>query len=693
MDIPQIDISVIIVNYKVKEYIANLLNSIKKAKGNLNLEIFVVDNASGDGSIPYLRDRFPTVSYIENQENVGFGKANNQAIKMAKGEFTLIINPDTLVGEDTLQILVNHMHLNPGCGAAGCKILNPDGSFAPESRRSVPTIWSAACKVFGLNALFPKSKLFARYYLSWLDENTASKVPVLSGSFMFWRTSVLKDLEGFDERFFMYAEDIDLCYRIEQTGTYIEYLPETSIIHYKGESTKRGDLKYIRLFNKALYQFFDKHYSSRYSLLFKFLIYGAIWLRTLFSFMGNNFRQLGMLASDILVLNLSVILGFLFRFSFKYEVISNIQNLKYLWINVLASVLYVVLGGFLGMFKSQKDSVSTQLKTLTFAYSGVVLITFFVRDLAFSRLALIYGFVTGIILIILIQLIRINIFKSDNRLRGKLSRSKVLMVGDEKTNEQIITKIHSRPDWNYEVVGTVSVNETKSNGAKMLGFLQQLPDLIKAYHIDQVYFDLRSISYREMLRVISNLQGENVLFKLIPDSMDFILGKSNVEYLESIPFVEVDFGYAKKANVIIKRGVDICVSMPAVIFLLLVTFPAHLFSKAKKEKISGMVFYSDVLANKWKNWARCFMYVLSGRLSLVGTPIEGTSIKYENYKPGLTGLLQVNSARLQTVDEKENYELYYLQNYSVWMDIDIMMKTIFNGPSPIKNLHRAFQKV
>ena len=221
----KIDISIVIVNYKVKEYIANLLNSLKKAQANFNLEIFVVDNDSQDNSVDYLRARYEDVIYIENKENVGFGVANNQAIMQARGEFTLIINPDTLVSEDTLEIMVNHMRHNLKCGASGCKILNPDGTFAPESKRSIPTINTAINKVLGLNTLFPKSKVFGSYYLGWLDENERSHIEVLSGCFMFWRTELLKSLNGFDERFFMYGEDIDLCYRIQSTDYYIEYVP------------------------------------------------------------------------------------------------------------------------------------------------------------------------------------------------------------------------------------------------------------------------------------------------------------------------------------------------------------------------------------------------------------------------------------------------------------------------------------
>jgi GT2 family glycosyltransferase len=227
-----------------------------------------------------------------------------------------------------------HRHLN--CGACGCKILNPDGSFAPESKRSVPTITTAITKVFGLNTLFPKSKVFGSYHLGWIDENEESEIEVLSGCFMFWRTHVLQQLDGFDERFFMYGEDIDLCFRIQKTQFRINYVPTTSIIHYKGESTRKGDLRYVRIFNKALYQFLEKHYSSEYSLIFRVFIFLAITLRIGISFIYNNVRLIGFIMSDLLLLNISVIIGFLLRFSLEYDAIINFKNLHYLWINVLA---------------------------------------------------------------------------------------------------------------------------------------------------------------------------------------------------------------------------------------------------------------------------------------------------------------------------------------------------------------------
>ena len=688
MNNSHIDISIVIVNYKVKEYISNLLSSIFRAQQSFRIEIFVVDNNSEDGSIEFLKSRFPNVIYITNTENVGFGKANNQAIKQAKGKYTLIINPDTLVSEDTFKVLFTHMESNSECGASGCKILNPDGTFAPESKRSVPTIWSSFSKVTGLSTLFPSSKLFKEYYLNSVKENEKAEIPVLSGSFMFWRTGLLKDLGGFDERFFMYGEDIDLCYRVQKTEYHIDYVPDTSIIHYKGESSKKGDLRYIRIFNKALYQFFDKHHSSRYSLLFKIFVYSAIWLRAIASIITNNLQLVGYITSDLILLNASVILGFLIRFRFSYEVFSDIQNLKFLWINLLASLIYVFIGGFLDLFQSKNDSISNQIKAIIASYSGVALITFFVREYAFSRLALIFGLVTALVLMLIFKVIQINLSRNDAKVTGKLKRIKVLVVGNPEHTGGIKSKIHSRPDWNYEVAGTVGIEHTNKED---LGEIAQLKELIKAYQIDQVFFALSSISYKDMLRQISLLQNERVVFKLIPDSMDFILGKSNVEYLESIPLVEVGISFSKGINQILKRMMDLIVAIPCFIILGFLIGPALLFTRAEKVMIQNLKFFNNPFENTWKNRTLLFWYIIKGHMSLVGGTIISSGTNSQ-LKPGLTGSVQMNALRIQTSEDRENYELYYLQNYSIWMDVDILLKSLFSNSSFSDELESVVNK-
>lgn len=691
MNSPDPHISVIIVNYKVKEYVANLLNSIKKAQHGFELEVFVVDNASGDDAIEYLEKRFPEVNYIGNEQNIGFGRANNQAIKQSRGKYTLIINPDTLVSEDTLQVLVSHMEEHPNCGVAGCKILNPDGSYAPESKRSIPTIWSSFCKVVGLNSLFPKSKFFNQYYLGWLDENKTEKIPVLSGSFMFWKTELLKELGGFDERFFMYGEDIDLCFRVQRTEYHIEYVPRTSIIHYKGESTKKGDLKYIQIFNKALFLFYDKHYSARYSFIFRVLIYLSIWVKTLISWGTSNVRKIKPTLIDLIIVNLSVAGGFLLRYGIQGVNIINPLGVKYLWINALSSVLFLFFGSLFGMFNKNRTSISTTLKALTATYIGVVIITFFVRNLAYTRLGLIFGFIFGVIFFVGYKLIR-GYRKSEERHNERLKNDRVLIVGDLDDSSSIVQRIHSRPEWSYEVVGNISVNGGIEN-KHTIGSLSQLQDLIKAYQIDQVFFVLNTISYKQMLKEISNLQNEDVIFKLIPDSMDFILGKSKVEYLEAVPLIEVEFSYDKPINKFLKRMMDIGLSLPLFTILLVTTSPSLLFTKRDLISINGMKFYPGIKKNSWKNRLRLWGYVLSGKLSLVGMPMIEENKTSENVaKKGLTGLIQISLNKIKDVEDTESFALYYLQNYSIWMDIDIILKTLFNGPSPLGQLSNAEKK-
>ncbi len=680
-----IDISVVIVNYKVKEYIANLLNSLYKASGDYQLQIFVVDNNSQDESIEYLESRYPEVIYIENEKNLGFGVANNQAIMRAEGDFTLIINPDTLISEDTLEIMMHHMRSNPSCGASGCKILNPDGTFAPESKRSIPTIGTAISKVLGLNSLFPKSKVFGSYYLGWIDQNEASKIEVLSGCFMFWRTSVLKNLNGFDERFFMYGEDIDLCYRIQNTEYHIDYVPTTSIIHYKGESTRKGDLKYVRIFNKALFQFFDKHHSKNYSQIFRPLVFSAIWMRICISFLVNNLRSLASLTTDLVLLNLSVLLGFLIRFKFSFEVFTNIQSLKYLWINVLASVFYILIGSIFNLFRHRKTSISNTLKTIFGSYVGIALLTFFVRNLAFSRLALIYGLAAATLLFLVNRLIQINISNTGNKVTGRLKSSKILLVGSEEFAEPIKQQIYSRPDWNYEVVGTVSVDESEGD---YIGSLPQLMDLMRAYNVDQVFFLLNSISYKSMLQHITKLQKERAILKLIPDSMDFILGKSNVEYLEQIPIVDIDVPYTKEINQWIKRMADIFISLPIV--LLGSPFLAVAFFKMRKQesKIGPIRLISPILENKNLNRLLLFWNTLLGKLHIVGSPLGKNASSSYSVKSGIVGYVQINERRIINASDTDNYLLYYLQNYSLWLDIDIIMKSLFSEYSVLESLEK-----
>ena len=244
-------LSVIIVNYNVKYFLEQCLYSVRAAVTGMDAEVFVVDNNSTDGSVEYLRPKFPEVVFIENKDNPGFAKANNQAIRQCTGEYVLLLNPDTVVGEESLRSLCFQMDEDPEIGAIGVKMLNGHGVFLPESKRAFPSPWVSFCKIFGLSKLFPNSPAFARYSLPYLDKEQTHKVEVLAGAFMLLRHEALDKVGLLDESFFMYGEDIDLSYRIVLGGYKNLYVPER-ILHYKGESTKHGDLRYIRAFYLSL---------------------------------------------------------------------------------------------------------------------------------------------------------------------------------------------------------------------------------------------------------------------------------------------------------------------------------------------------------------------------------------------------------------------------------------------------------
>jgi GT2 family glycosyltransferase len=259
MKYEEVKLSIILVGYNVKYFLEQCLHSVRMATNGIEAEVFVVDNHSTDGSADYLRPKFPEVLFIENKENRGFAAANNQAIRLCRGEYVLLLNPDTLIGEESLRTLCFFMDEHPGAGGASVKMINAHGVFLPESKRSFPSPWVSFCKLFGLSQLFPHSKLFARYSLPYLNPNQPHPVDVLSGAFLMLRHEALDKTGLLDESFFMYGEDIDLSYRLALNGYTNHYVPER-ILHYKGESTRRKDHTYLKNFYGAMLVFYRKHY-------------------------------------------------------------------------------------------------------------------------------------------------------------------------------------------------------------------------------------------------------------------------------------------------------------------------------------------------------------------------------------------------------------------------------------------------
>ena len=263
-------LSIVIVSYNVRSYLEQCLQSVQKALEGIEGEVFVVDNHSDDDSVETIRNHYPWVTLIENHENLGFAKANNQAIRQSQAEYVLLLNPDTVVAEDTLRGGLTFMDEHPKAGGAGVMMCYEDGSRAPESRRALPTPWVAALKMLG----FTK-----RYYMSHLPWDQPCRIEVVSGAFCLLRHEALKTVGLLDEDFFMYGEDIDLSFRLLKGGWENWYLPY-SIIHYKGRSTQKSDYRYVHVFYQAMLIFFQKHY-SHLSLVYTVPVKMAIYFRAL----------------------------------------------------------------------------------------------------------------------------------------------------------------------------------------------------------------------------------------------------------------------------------------------------------------------------------------------------------------------------------------------------------------------------
>ena len=288
-------LSVVIVSYNVKFFLEQCLSSLQKAVEGSTLlreqaEVFIIDNASKDGSLDFLAPLFPGFHFIQQKGNTGFAKANNEALRRCTGSFILFLNPDTILAEDTLDICLSFFRDTADAGALGVHMVDGRGNYLKESKRGFPSPRASFFKMAGLTTLVPRSKFISGYYMGHLRENVPHAVDILSGAFMMVRKDILDKTGGFDEQFFMYAEDIDLSYRITRNGYRNYYLPSTGIIHFKGESTRK-DIRYVKMFYTAMKQFIKKHYPGSGSSLQLFFLQSGVRLHQFLAFLRLPFKK------------------------------------------------------------------------------------------------------------------------------------------------------------------------------------------------------------------------------------------------------------------------------------------------------------------------------------------------------------------------------------------------------------------
>lgn len=651
------DLSVIIVNYNVKEFLQNLLHSIEKASANLSKEIIVVDNASDDGSVEVIREKFPYVNLIENKINAGFGKANNQGLAVAKGKYILFINPDCIVSEDTLDKMISFFGGHSDCALAGCKILNSDGTLQLACRRSFPGPWTSFTKVTGLSNLFPKSRIFARYNLTYLDENKTYEVDAVSGSFMMMRKTVYDNVGGFDEQFFMYGEDLDLCYRIQKAGHKVFYVHSTQVIHYKGESTKRSNLDETKLFYDAMHLFVKKHLSS--FPLVEIILRSAIGFRKLFAFIGKRKLSLYSAIADVLLFNIS-----LFAAEKFYKNITEWVGFDpgAYWIVYTIPVFIHVLVAFLsGVYKKDEVSVLRNIGAMFISFLIITSATFFFKQYAFSRAVVLITFIFLLLGTTLYRIFLKLFFKVGIKIDGTLNRRTVI-IGTDDEAIKLAQKIKSQKSEFHSFIGLIgkthSVIGLEVAGFKVVGSIGNIKNVFSGNKINEVIFSSEEISYSDMMSIVSASKDHNVDFKIVGSDMNFVVGKGSVSMLDDIPLVEVNYNISNPTVRTLKIIFDYAISIPVLFTLYPVII---LISKLTGKKTEFRKFILSIPS------------VISGKCSLVG-PKKPVLLESNNLgKTGLTGLWYIDEG---TFTDSEKLDFYYVKNQNIWLDLEILGKTL-----------------
>jgi GT2 family glycosyltransferase len=661
-----VQISVIIVNYNVRVFLENAIVSITKALHGISGEIIVVDNASDDGSVEMLRQKFPAVGLIESKKNVGFAAANNLALKVSRGDNILLINPDTVVQEDTLRVMVRFFEENPDAGLAGCKVLNPDGSLQLACRRSIPTPWVALTKIVGLSALFPHSPVFARYNLTYLNPDAPAEVDAVSGSFMFVRRKVVDEVGGLDEQFFMYGEDLDWCYRIEQAGWKIYYTPATQIIHYKGQSARRSDIDEVKLFYQAMRIFVRKHF--KHGVLSRLLLGAGIGLREWIAFMMRIAKPLRAAAVDFVFVNVSLLVGELiwfgdfFRFpSYAYPVTVTVP-----WL-VIALTMYS-----LGVYTTRRLSISRAASSVIIGYVILSALTFFFKQYGFSRMVVLLSGAFNLLVLPGWRFLAVAVLPSPGRRQGSLFGRRTIIVGVGTSGQEVLKKLRARVDDGYDVVGFIDSDRKrvgeKVSGVEILGSIDNIGKVIQEQKASEVIFSSDCLSYADILSVIGRSGNKTVNYRLVPNSLEVIIGKTHIDQLDDIPLLDIEYNIDRLSNRLGKRLFDMLGSL----ILMMVVYPVARFRSGSKDP-----------AGKFQKNILLVPKVLSGEMSLIGPPAMSVSQPENGLigsgvwwgKPGLTGLVQINDRDDLTNEEIVRYNLYYAKNQTLLLDLEILFKS------------------
>jgi GT2 family glycosyltransferase len=635
-----LQLSIIIVNYNVKYFLEQCLYSVIKACKKIEAEIIVVDNHSTDGSKEFLLAMFPAIKFLWNDTNTGFAKANNRALALARGEYILFLNPDTIVPEDCFERSIGFFESHADAGALGIRMIDGAGKFLKESKRAFPSPLTSLYKLSGLTKLFPHSKIFARYHLGHLPENEDHEVDVLAGAYMMIPKKILDLTGSFDETFFMYGEDVDLSYRIQKAGYKNYYYAQSTIIHFKGESTKKGSLNYVRLFYSAMSLFVKKHYSGGRAGVFNFLIQTGIFLRAILSITGKFLKTIGLPLLDAAIIFMSFwCIKYLWSTFIRKEV-NYSPNMLIIAFPIFTAI-FLIASYYSGLYdKGYKQSQlnrSTAMASLVLL-SGYALLPEHIR---FSRGILVFGIMMAYIVMSLLRrlFMRWNLL---SRVEDDDGYRQTIVVAGEK-DFTTVTTLMQRAGTTERVLGRV--NDSLTSSSKALGSIHQLGHLVKMYPVKEIIFCEDMLSFKEIIATVQQLP-DGVRNKFHASGSSSIVGSNNKDVSGEYFSSNDKYTIADPVN---KRNKNLLDAVAALFFLL--TFPIHLFTQKKPLGFFKNVFAVLFMQRTWVGYA-----ATSGKL-----PVLKKGILTSTALPGVMNDLPIESLHLS--DE------WYATFYSAATDI------------------------
>jgi O-antigen biosynthesis protein len=625
-------LSVIIVNYNVRAYLEQCLRTVFTALEGIQGEVFVVDNLSTDGSVEMVREKFPGVRLMANRENVGFSRANNQAIRISQGQYVLLLNPDTVVGEDVFHKVIAFMDGKPSVGGLGVKMIDGTGRFLPESKRGLPTPRVAFFKIIGLTRLFPRSRIFGRYHLGHLPENDTAPIEILSGACMFLRKKTLDEVGLLDENFFMYGEDIDLSYRITLAGYENWYFPDARIIHYKGESTKKSSVNYVFVFYNAMAIFARKHFAQRGGGIFPVLINASIYL--------SAAAAIAVRFLDRALLPLLDLMAVVVVLAFFPVVPQRWPMIHELGVDLLIGAAVVAWMAFCGGY-DRPFRTGRPLKAMPMLLAVVLGISWASGHPGDVLAGITWSFLSVTTLFLVTRLVLLG-----SRMSGSGSRrrehERVLAIGSPEPARKalaLLWQTHYGLGWTC-VIDPASPEATPD----------ALKSTITARRVGELVFCARDLPWGRIIAMLERLKDTRVTFKIAQPGNEYIIGPSSIESLNDLFLLEEHAlnGSMARRN---KRIVDVSFAV-----LILILSPIVVWVMRSPREL-----------------LRNCMAVLRGERSWVGYRRTGPAQRLPPLPAGVIDPLVGHEGRLDQV-AVDRANIIYAKDYSPFHDMVLLFR-------------------